>query len=181
MNKCIFLDRDGVLNEDRRDYVYRIEDFIIPDGVPEALRLLKDAGYLLIIITNQAGIARGLYTRNEVMTCYNYLQDQCGQLIDDIYFCPHHPKYDTASLTRKPGSLMLEKAMAKYTITPDSSWMIGDALRDMQAGKRIGVRTVRIMVEPQFSDEYDACAPNLLEASRLVLGLKKTTTQFSND
>ncbi|QHV98991.1 D-glycero-alpha-D-manno-heptose-1,7-bisphosphate 7-phosphatase [Spirosoma endbachense] len=170
MSKCVFLDRDGVLNEDRTDYVYRVEDFIIPDGVPEALRLLKDAGYLLIVITNQAGIAKGLYTRDDVMACYNYLQEQCGQVIDDIYYCPHHPKYDTESLTRKPGSLLLEKAMAKYNITPDESWMIGDALRDMQAGKRVGVRTVRIAHEPELSAECDGSAPNLLEASRIVLG-----------
>lgn len=169
MNKCIFLDRDGVLNEDRTDYVYRVEDFIIPDGVPEALRLLKDAGYLLIVITNQAGIAKGLYTRDDVMACYHYLQEQCGQLIDDIYYSPHHPKYDTESLTRKPGSLLLEKAIAKYNIEPDESWMIGDALRDMQAGRRVGVRTVRIADEAQLSPDCDGCAPNLLEASRFVL------------
>ncbi|GAB3732455.1 D-glycero-alpha-D-manno-heptose-1,7-bisphosphate 7-phosphatase [Spirosoma lituiforme] len=169
MNKCIFLDRDGVLNEDRTDYVYRIEDFIIPEGVPEALRLLKDAGYLLIVITNQAGIAKGLYTRDDVMTCYKYLQDQCGQLIDDIYYCPHHPSYDSESLTRKPGSLLLEKAIAKYDIEPDVSWMIGDALRDMQAGRRVGVRTVRIAHEPKPSTEYDGCATSLLEASQFVL------------
>ncbi len=169
MNKCIFLDRDGVLNEDRTDYVYRVDDFIIPEGVPEALRMLKDAGYLLIVITNQAGIAKGLYTRNDVMICYHYLQDQCGRLIDDIYFSPHHPKYNSESLTRKPGSLLLEKAMAKYNINPDASWMIGDALRDMQAGKRVGVQTVLIAPDKEQSSEYDSCATNLLEASRYVL------------
>lgn len=169
MSKCIFLDRDGVLNEDRTDYVYRIEDFIIPDGVPEALRLLKEAGYLLIVITNQAGIAKGLYTRDDVLACYDYLQEQCGRIIDDIYYCPHHPKYDTESLTRKPGSLLLEKAIAKYNIEPDKSWMIGDAPRDMQAGRRVGVRTVRITHEPQPSPDCDGCVTNLLEASRFVL------------
>lgn len=170
MNRCIFLDRDGVLNEDRTDYVYRVEDFIIPNGVPEALHSLKEAGYLLIVITNQAGIAKGLYTRADVMTCYNYLQEQCGHVIDDIYYSPHHPKYDTESLTRKPGSLLLEKAMAKYAIAPDESWMIGDALRDMQAGKRVGIRTVRIAHDAQPTTDCDGCAPNLLEASRFVLG-----------
>ncbi len=170
MNKCIFLDRDGVLNEDRTDYVYRVEDFIIPDGVPEALRSLKEAGYLLIVITNQAGIAKGLYTRDDVMKCYDYLQTQCGHVIDDIYYCPHHPAYDSQSLTRKPESLLLEKAMAKYNIVPGESWMIGDALRDMQAGKRVGVRTVHIAhnTHPTTTD-CDGCAPNLLEASRFVL------------
>ncbi|GAB3566134.1 hypothetical protein GCM10027578_14840 [Spirosoma luteolum] len=170
MKKCIFLDRDGVLNEDRPDYVYRVEDFIIPAGVPEALRLLKDAGYMLIIITNQAGIARGLYTRADVMACYDYLQASCGNLIDDIYYCPHHPQFDTESLTRKPGSLMIEKAMAKYNIRPDQSWMIGDAARDIQAGRRAGVRTVRIAHQPvSDASESDGCVTSLLEASHLVL------------
>lgn len=169
MNKCIFLDRDGVLNEDRTDYVYRVEDLIIPDGVPEALRTLKEAGYLLIIITNQAGIAKGFYTRDDVMMCYNYLQEQCGHVIDDIYYSPYHPDYNTQSLTRKPGSLLLEKAIAKYDIAPNQSWMIGDALRDMQAGRRVGVRTVRIAQETGPSPDCDGCAPNLLEASRFVL------------
>lgn len=170
MNKCIFLDRDGVLNEDRPNYVYRVDDFIIPDGVPRALQLFKDAGYLLIIITNQAGIARGLYTRDDVMNCYAYLQQQCGNLIDDIYYCPHHPKFDSESLMRKPGSLMIEKAMAKYNIQPATSWMIGDALRDMQAGRRAGVRTVRI-AHPTATDLLDSerCATDLLEASHYVL------------
>ncbi|MDB5241996.1 MAG: D,D-heptose 1,7-bisphosphate phosphatase [Spirosoma sp.] len=170
MNKCIFLDRDGVLNEDRTDYVYRVEDFVIPDGVPEALRILKEAGYLLIVVTNQAGIAKGLYTRDDMMACYNYLQKQCGYVIDDIYYSPHHPDYNSHSLTRKPDSLLLEKAMAKYNIIADESWMIGDAQRDMQAGRRVGVRTVRIAHTNHRSPDSDGCAPNLLEASRFVLG-----------
>lgn len=169
MNKCIFLDRDGVLNEDRTDYVYRIEDFIIPDGVVEGLQLLKKAGYLLIVITNQAGIAKGLYTRNDVMRCYSYLQEQCGNLIDDIYYCPHHPDYDSQSLCRKPDSLLLEKAIAKYNINAEKSWMVGDALRDMHAGKRVGVRTVHITPSAVPTPVSDGCAPNLLEASHYVL------------
>ncbi|GAB3332917.1 D-glycero-beta-D-manno-heptose 1,7-bisphosphate 7-phosphatase [Larkinella ripae] len=169
MSKCIFLDRDGVLNEDRTDYVYRVEDFIIPKGVVEGLQLLKSAGYLLIVVTNQAGIARGLYSRNDVMQCHQYLQDQCGNLLDDIYFCPHHPDYDTQSLLRKPNSLMLEKAIAKYNIDVSQSWMIGDALRDMQAGRRVGVRTVHITRETPKPPVGDQQAPNLLEASKVVL------------
>jgi D-glycero-D-manno-heptose 1,7-bisphosphate phosphatase len=104
------------------------------------------------------------------MACYHYLQEQCGHVIDAIYYSPHHPSYTTESLTRKPGSLLLEKAMAKYNILPNESWMIGDAPRDMQAGKRVGVKTVRIAHEEiQPSLDCDGCAPNLLEASRFVL------------
>lgn len=170
MNKCVFLDRDGVLNEDRTDYVYRVEDMVIPSGVSEGLQMLKKAGYMLIVVTNQAGIAKGLYTRDDVMKCYDHLQNHCGNVLDDIYYCPHHPDYTSRSLLRKPDSLMLEKAIAKYNIDPEKSWMFGDTLRDMQAGRRAGVRTVRIRPEPlsQTQDD-DQLAINLLEASRLVL------------
>ena len=76
--KCIFLDRDGVLNVDRVDYVYRMEDFIIPPGVGEALKALKEAGYLLIIITNQSGIAKGIYRREDVYMIHQAIQDGTG-------------------------------------------------------------------------------------------------------
>lgn len=170
MNKCVFLDRDGVLNEDRVDYVYRVEDMIIPDGVAEGLQLLKQAGYMLIVVTNQAGIAKGLYTRDDVMRCFNYLQQHCGNVLDDMYYCPHHPDYDSRSLLRKPDSLMLEKAIAKYNIDPQHSWMFGDALRDMQAGQRVGVKTVRISPIGNPPQENEMFATDLLGASRLVLG-----------
>ncbi|RIV27809.1 HAD family hydrolase [Fibrisoma montanum] len=172
MNKCVFLDRDGVLNEDRVDYVYRVEDFVIPKGVPEGLRMLKDAGYLLIVVTNQAGIAKGLYTRDDVMKCYQYLQEKCNNVLDDIYFSPHHPDFDSRSLTRKPESLLLEKAIAKYNINPFDSWMVGDALRDIQAGKRVGVRTVQITHTRPLATTSDGYASNLLEATQFLLNFQ---------
>lgn len=171
MKKAIFLDRDGVLNEDRVDYVYRTEDMIIPEGVPEGLRMLKEAGYLLIVITNQAGIAKGLYTRDDVMRCHQYIQAKCGNALDDIYYCPHHPDYTSRSLARKPESLLLEKAIAKYNIDVSGSWMFGDALRDIQAGRRVGVRTVHITHNIPQPPVGDGTAASLLEASRYVLSV----------
>lgn len=143
-NKCIFLDRDGVLNVDRVDYVYRMEDFIIPPGVAEGLKTLKDAGYLLVVITNQSGIAKGIYSRDDVYTIHDAIQSGTGVLLDDIYFCPYHEKFDSHSLTRKPGSLMIEKAAAKYNVDMDASWMVGDHERDITAGTRAGLRTIRL-------------------------------------
>ncbi|WP_337044205.1 D-glycero-alpha-D-manno-heptose-1,7-bisphosphate 7-phosphatase [Emticicia sp. 17c] len=170
MQKCIFLDRDGVLNEDRPDYVYKIEDYIIPDGVVDGLNLLKNAGYLLIVITNQAGIAKGLYTQEDVLNCHHFLQSQCGGVIDDIYFCKHHPKYSSESLLRKPDSLMLEKAIAKYNIDITNSYMIGDAERDVKAGKKAGVRTIHINTGKESTDLADFRFGSLLEASRFITG-----------
>ena len=138
LKPCIFLDRDGVLNKERGDYTFQVSDFEILEGVAEALRLAKEAGYLLIVITNQAGIAKEIYSKEDVLNCHNYLQQQTGNIIDDLYYCPHHPT-KTESLLRKPDSLMLEKAMAKWQIDPNSSYMIGDSDRDLIAAKKVGI------------------------------------------
>ncbi len=167
-NKCIFLDRDGVLNVDRVDYVYRMEEFIIPPGVGEALRALKDAGYLLIVITNQSGIAKGIYKREDVYLIHNAIQEGTGVQLDDIYFCPYHEKFDSHSLTRKPGSLMIEKAAAKYEVDIEASWMVGDHERDITAGTRAGLRTIRLApsgTETKATHLVD----DLLAASKIIL------------
>jgi len=167
-NKCIFLDRDGVLNVDRVDYVYRMEEFIIPPGVGEALRALKDAGYLLVIITNQSGIAKGIYKREDVYMIHQAIQDGTGVELDDIYFCPYHEKFDSHSLTRKPGSLMIEKAAAKYDVDMDASWMVGDHERDISAGTRAGLRTIRLApagTETKATHLVD----DLLAASKIIV------------
>jgi D-glycero-D-manno-heptose 1,7-bisphosphate phosphatase len=167
-NKCIFLDRDGVLNVDRVDYVYRMEEFIIPPGVGEALRALKDAGYLLVIITNQSGIAKGVYKREDVYMIHQAIQDGTGVELDDIYFCPYHEKFDSHSLTRKPGSLMIEKAAAKYEVDMDASWMVGDHERDIIAGTRAGLRTIRLA--PQGTEtKATHLVDDLLAASKIIL------------
>ena len=167
-NKCIFLDRDGVLNVDRVDYVYRMEELIIPPGVGEALRALKDAGYLLVIITNQSGIAKGIYKREDVYMIHQAIQDGTGVELDDIYFCPYHEKFDSHSLTRKPGSLMIEKAAAKYEVDMDASWMVGDHERDITAGTRAGLRTIRLA--PQGTEtKATHLVDDLLAASKIIL------------
>lgn len=166
--KCVFLDRDGVLNEDCPDYMYDLGKLVIPKGVPEALQMLKSAGYLLIVVTNQAGIAKGLYTAENVYAIHEAMQQVSGNALDDLYFSPYHPQYSGASLSRKPGSLMLEKAIGKYNIDPEQSWMIGDRDRDMQAGKNAGVRTIHIVHENEKS-EGDYAAANLLEAAKIIL------------
>ena len=109
MNKCIFLDRDGVLNVERGEYSYKPEDFIIEHKVPEALKKLKELGYYLVVITNQAGIAKGIYGAEDVLRCHETLQKSCGHVIDKLYFSPYHQNF-TESLSRKPDSLMFEKA-----------------------------------------------------------------------
>jgi len=113
MNRCVFLDRDGVLNKDNPLYTYNVEAFIILPGVVEAVRLLKKEGFRLIVVTNQSGIAQGIYTQDQMEACHQYFQDKSGNSIDHFYFCPYHPSV-TESLARKPGTLMFEKAGHSY-------------------------------------------------------------------
>ena len=167
-NKCVFLDRDGVLNEEIGDYIQNIADLIIPDGVPEALKSLKSAGFLLIVITNQAGIAKGLYGPELVFSIHEKMQAASANSLDDLYFSPYHPDAWGKSLSRKPDSLLLEKAIAKYNIDPDHSWMIGDRERDMEAGKKVGVKTIQI-IQGDEKSAGDYAATNLLAAAKIVL------------
>lgn len=142
-NKAIFLDRDGVLNRERGEYTYKVEDFEILPGIPEALMTLKKMGYLLIIITNQAGIAKGLYSKQDVMTCHRVLQDACDHCIDHIFFAPWHPVV-SQSLSRKPGSLMFERAIARFKVNPTASYMVGDKARDLTPAESLGIYTVSV-------------------------------------
>jgi D-glycero-D-manno-heptose 1,7-bisphosphate phosphatase len=170
MNKCVFLDRDGVLNEEVGDYVYELDKLIIPEGMPEAIQLLKQAGYLLVVVTNQAGIAKGLYSRNEVWACHEKIQAACANGLDALYFCPYHPTYNTESLARKPDSLMLEKAIAKFNIDTTHSWIVGDRQRDIEAGQKVNLKSVFIQpVGEQITNTADWTAVNLLEASKIIL------------
>jgi D-glycero-D-manno-heptose 1,7-bisphosphate phosphatase len=167
MNKCVFLDRDGVLNQDRVDYVYRIEDWVTPDGALEALRLLKEHGYLLVVVTNQSGIAKGIYTRDDMHACHRHLQALCNGAIDAFYYAPYHPAI-SESLTRKPDSLMFERAIAKFQIDPAASWMVGDKPRDLEPARKLGIGTLLI-------DYPSPCAlaqwqgRSLLEAAHYLL------------
>ena len=167
INKCVFLDRDGVLNEDRIDYSYDLSHFRILPGVPESLRRLKEAGFLLIVVTNQSGIAQGLYTQQQMQQCHDYLQQVCANTIDHFYFCPYHPSV-TESLARKPGTLMFEKAIAKYGIEPGRSWMIGDKEGDIIPAKSLGIRTIRVGIYLEKESGGDQCAKDLHEALQII-------------
>ncbi len=151
MNKCVFLDRDGVINIERGTYTWEPEDFTLIPGTREALRKLKDHGFYLVVITNQSGISRGLFTKQQMEACHHYMMDQTDHLIDDIYYSSYHPDYSN-SLLRKPGTLMFEKAMAKYDLIPYRSWMVGNSPRDMIPAKKLGIKTIFIGNRP---DEVD--------------------------
>ena len=169
--KCVFLDRDGVLNRERGDYTYTLEDFEVLPGVPEALALLKQNGYLLVVVTNQGGIAKELYTKADVMACHQKLQDACGNIIDAIYYAPSHPNY-SESLSRKPDSLMLERAIARYNLDPAQSWMVGDSHRDLEAAEKVGLRSI-IVGDKYAAGSYTWQVNDLWEAAAIILREEK--------
>jgi len=168
MNKCIFLDRDGVINVDNVDYTYKVEAFEIIDGVVKGLKLLKEAGYLLIVITNQSGIAKGIYGHDAVAVCHAYFQAQCGNLIDRFYYSPYH-QTTTDSLSRKPDTLMFEKAIAKYDIDIHQSWMVGDRERDMIPARKLGIRTILLPETEDYKADSDYRKKDLLDAAKFII------------
>jgi D-glycero-D-manno-heptose 1,7-bisphosphate phosphatase len=168
-NKAVFLDRDGVLNEEMGDYVWQPEEFHICPGVPESLARLKAAGYYLVVVTNQAGIAKKLYTAADVRACHAKLQDACGQLLDALYFSDAHPSV-SESILRKPDSGMFEKAVARFNLDVSQCWVVGDRHRDMEAGAKVGVRG--ILVGETEAVAFEPRVADLRAATDIILGAR---------
>jgi D-glycero-D-manno-heptose 1,7-bisphosphate phosphatase len=144
--KAIFLDRDGVLIQERGDYTWLLEDLKINSGVVEALQQFTKQGFLLIVISNQAGIGKGLYSKADADYLHHHISRNLGLngiKIEEYYYCPHHPTTGKC-ICRKPDSLLLEKAIARFNIDPTQSYFIGDADRDIEAGLKAGVIAVKI-------------------------------------
>lgn len=145
-NKAVFLDRDGVLNKELGDYVCRVEDFIVLDNF-EALKTLQNRGYMLIIATNQGGLAKGWYTEADLVKMHRYLRDtykEHGVEFTDIFYCPHHPDFTGPCNCRKPQPGMLLQGIEKYHIDPALSYFIGDRERDIEAATAAGVTGILV-------------------------------------
>ncbi len=161
MNKAVFLDRDGVINKEIGDYVFKKENFVINPGLMEALKTFIDNGFMLIVISNQGGIQKGLYTIDMVDELHGYLLRtlaENGIAINEIYFCPHH-EVGTRCLCRKPGSMMLEKAMARFDIDASKSFFIGDKDIDVKAGTAAGLSTIRIVANTPLTSIINQVIP----------------------
>ena len=158
MKKAVFLDRDGVINSDvGHYYIYRSADFLLNIGVAEGLKRLFDAGYLLIIISNQGGIAKKIYSKNEVEHIHAELYKNMlknGVKISEMYYCPHHSAVEKC-ICRKPDSQMLEKAIARFGISIKKSYFIGDSVRDIDAAKKIGLSHYKIEANENIEKYVD--------------------------
>lgn len=153
MNKAVFLDRDGIINVEIGDYIQCFEDFTLLPNLGEALKSLIDKGYILVVITNQGGLAKKLYTTEELDKMHNYLMLEMrkfGVEFTEIYYCPHHPDYNGKCLCRKPDSQLLEKAIARFNIDPSKSYFIGDKQRDVDAGEKVGVKGILVDSNPNL-------------------------------
>lgn len=141
MKKAVFLDRDGVINHDF-GYVFKPKDFVLLGGVIEAVRAIKKEGFVCIVVTNQAGIARGLYSEGDYHSLNRYMLDifrSNNLVIDGVYHCPHHPDYTGACTCRKPNPGMLFEAAKDFDISLSESYLLGDKTSDVYAGIAAGI------------------------------------------
>ena len=154
MNKALFLDRDGVINHDPGDYTYSLAEFIILPTVFEALQLAQSMGYQIILITNQGGVAKGLYTQETVEEIHGYFKKACldhNIQITAVYYSIDHPEIGN-SISRKPHSLMIQRALQRYNIDPLQSFMIGDRDRDVECAEGAGVKGIKMPVNGSLLD-----------------------------
>jgi D-glycero-D-manno-heptose 1,7-bisphosphate phosphatase len=163
--RAVFLDRDGTINVEK-DYLHRIEDFAFIPGAPQAIRALREAGFMVIVVTNQSGVARGLYSEKDVERLHRFIQEElaaCGTAIDAFYFCPHHPEhgqdqYRVACDCRKGAPGMLLQAAREHDIDLARSYMVGDKPADIEAGRQAGCRCIMVMTG---YGSTAACHPDL--------------------
>ena len=189
MNKAIFLDRDGTINVEKH-YLYKKEDFEFLPGVIEAMKRLQEAGYALIIVTNQSGIGRGYYTEDDFKELNQWMLSKLrnqGVLIADVYYCPHLPDADVAEYRiececRKPKLGMYRQAIRDYQIQISQSYAIGDKIRDCAIcdntncrGFLIGKNEKPEIIENVKKGKYKGVeyAVDLTEAAELILSKPK--------
>lgn len=174
----MFLDRDGTINVEI-GYLHEPEKFRFEVGVPEALRMLKDAGYKLVVVTNQGAVGRGMYTEDDLRRTNEFMQRELmkkGVALDGIYYCIH--RKEEGCHCRKPEPGMMLKAMEDLQLSPDQSWMIGDKLKDIEAGKRSGLRTILVLTgygvtERQELENLEKCVRSSLQPSYIAPTLKE--------
>lgn len=160
-NKAIFLDRDGVINKDRSDYVKSIHELEIFSNIEECIKRIKEKGFLIIVISNQSAIGRNLTSHAEVQKIHDHIQQYLNKWnlkIDAFYYCPHNP--DDNCNCRKPKPGLILQAANDYNISLSNSWMIGDHDRDIQSGLIAGCKSIKISEQNTLSKVLDYVLEN---------------------
>jgi len=187
MDKIVFLDRDGTINEEV-EYLHKPSDLVILPGVSAALKRLKEQGFRLVVVTNQAGVARGYYSESDVEQLHEYMNRllaKDGAEIDRYFYCPHHPvhgigEYKQSCHCRKPDIGMFEMAEKYFKVDKSHSYMIGDKLLDTEAGRRYGVKSILVgtgygkelyngLAEAEKMEAFDAYAEDMTSAAEWIL------------
>jgi D-glycero-D-manno-heptose 1,7-bisphosphate phosphatase len=188
--RAVFLDRDGVIIEDRPTFIRRPDQVRLLDGVADAIRRLNDAGFLVVVVTNQSGVARGYLTEADVRQIHRHISalvmERAGARIDRVYYCPTHPagvipQYTRDSDLRKPAPGMLWQAARDLKLDLATCYLVGDAERDMIAARRAGVCAVLVLTGlrssayPSWSPagRPDQVAADLGEAVRWILAASR--------
>ncbi|MBN1327712.1 MAG: HAD family hydrolase [Candidatus Cloacimonetes bacterium] len=188
--KAVFLDRDGTVNVDINGYITKPDDFELYPFSSEAVSMLNRNGFLVFIVTNQSGIARDYYTKEDLESIHEKMITQLARdhaKIDAVYYSPYHQdgsikKYAFAHEDRKPGLGMFEKAKQDHKFDPAHSYMIGDKYTDIQFGKKAGLHTILVLTGDgkrefmenriNWSIKPDYIAPDLLTAVKLLCQLE---------
>lgn len=176
--RFILLDRDGVINAYRRnEYVNRREDFAFVPGTLDALKMLNDAGYEIVVISNQGGVGKGLMTEEmlaDITACMMEGIEAHGARVAEVFYCVHAPGTDCDC--RKPQPGLIRRAAAKYGFDPKECWFVGDNRSDIETGHNAGCRTALVLTGNAGADEVpawprqpDFVAPDLLAAVRRIL------------
>jgi len=171
----VFLDRDGVINVYNASYIRSLDDFAYYEFTADAFRVLAEVGLPVVVVTNQSGIARGYQPESEVVETHRRLREDArswGVEIKAIEYCPHGP--DDGCRCRKPGPLLFERAAERAGITLAGSFIVGDSPSDMEAGRALAMRTIRVETGRgggPVSDDEDYRAPDFLAAAQRIARL----------
>lgn len=160
MRRAVFLDRDGTINVEK-EYLHRIADFEFVPGAADAVRLLNEAGFFVVVVTNQSGVARGYYSEEDVENLHRHIASELKKSaarVDAWLYCPHHPdgrgSYSLPCICRKPLPGMLQEAARRYDIDLNTSIMIGDKSADISAGQAAGCRTILVRTGYGADEEH---------------------------
>ena len=177
MRRAVFLDRDGTINIEK-DYLYQVHDFEFIPGVQEAIRLLNQAGIMVVVVTNQSGVARGYYTEDDVLNLHRHIDRELehnNAHVDAWLYCPHHPdgrgSYALPCSCRKPLPGMLHEAAIRYDIDLERSIMIGDKRADIEAGMAAGCRVILVRTGYGAKEEQDV-GPHTVVCDDLLAAVK---------
>ncbi len=192
MNRAVFLDRDGTINEEM-GYINHISRFRLFDFVPQAIKILNEAGFVVIVVTNQSGVARGYFDEKLVREIHKKLIEDLKKesaRIDGVYYCPHHPQegrgnYKKDCECRKPKTGMIDIAVKDHNIDLSRSFMVGDRYKDIVFAKRAGLQPVFVKTgygigeysyqRREWTEKPLFIAENLLEAAQFISNADKAS------